>query len=88
MTVWTNNSDEPDLIDYSMEFKKDAQDMIYAPDAYRASDHDPVLVGLDLSDDGGPQEPTDPQEPGTGSLSGFTGSIATALRSLFAGSSA
>jgi predicted extracellular nuclease len=88
VTVWTNNSDEPDLIDYSMEFKKDAQDMIYAPDTYRASDHDPVLVGLDLSDDGGPQEPTDPQEPGTGSLSGFTGSIATALRSLFAGSSA
>ncbi|MFN3600908.1 MAG: ExeM/NucH family extracellular endonuclease [Dietzia sp.] len=91
VAVWTNNADEPDLIDYTMEFKKDAQDAIYAPDAYRASDHDPVLVGLDLSADGGPGdpgEPTDPQEPGSGSVSGFFGSMGTALRSLFAGSSA
>ncbi len=35
-----------DLIDYDMSFKKDAQDLLYAPDPYRSSDHDPVIVGL------------------------------------------
>jgi hypothetical protein len=47
-TVWHINADEPDLIDYDTSFKSDAQDAIYAPDAYRSSDHDPVIVGLDL----------------------------------------
>jgi len=49
VTVWHNNTDEPDLIDYDTSFKKDAQDAIYAPDAYRSSDHDPVIVGLELT---------------------------------------
>jgi len=31
-----------------MTYKQDAQDAIYAPDAYRASDHNPTVVGLDL----------------------------------------
>jgi hypothetical protein len=48
VTVWHINADEPDLIDYDMTFKQNAQDALYAPDAYRASDHDPVIVGLDL----------------------------------------
>lgn len=47
-TEWHINSDEPDLLDYDMTFKSSAQDAIYAPDPYRASDHDPVVVGLDL----------------------------------------
>ncbi len=47
-TVWHINADEADLIDYDTSFKQDAQDAIYAPDAYRASDHDPVIVGLAL----------------------------------------
>jgi uncharacterized repeat protein (TIGR01451 family) len=47
-TIWNTNADEPDLLDYNLEFNQDAQDAIYAPDAYRASDHDPVIVGLDL----------------------------------------
>ena len=46
VTEWHINADEPDLIDYDTSFKKDAQDAIYAPDAYRSSDHDPVIVGL------------------------------------------
>jgi predicted extracellular nuclease len=46
-TVWHINADEPDLIDYDTSFKRPAQDAIYAPDAYRSSDHDPVIVGLD-----------------------------------------
>ncbi|MEW5827614.1 MAG: ExeM/NucH family extracellular endonuclease [Chloroflexota bacterium] len=48
VTIWHINADEPDLIDYDTSFKQAAQDAIYAPDAYRSSDHDPVIVGLDL----------------------------------------
>ncbi len=48
---WHINADEPDLIDYDTSFKLPNQDEIYAPDAYRASDHDPVIVGLDVCDD-------------------------------------
>ncbi|WKZ44184.1 MAG: ExeM/NucH family extracellular endonuclease [Anaerolineales bacterium] len=48
MTDWHINSDEPDLIDYDTSFKKPAQDLIYAADPYRSSDHDPVVVGLNL----------------------------------------
>lgn len=44
--IWLINADEPDLIDYDMSFKKPAQQAIYAPDAYRSSDHDPVIITL------------------------------------------
>ena len=47
-TVWHINADEPSLIDYDTTFKEDAQDKLYEPNAYRASDHDPVIVGLQL----------------------------------------
>lgn len=55
-TVWHVNADEPDLIDYDMSFKAAAQDALYAPDQYRYSDHDPVIIGLDLlyTNAGGP----------------------------------
>jgi uncharacterized protein len=49
VTIWHINADEPDLIDYDTSFKRPAQDAIYAPDAYRSSDHDPVIVGLELT---------------------------------------
>ncbi len=45
---WHINADEPDILDYDTTFKPDPVDAINAPDAYRSSDHDPVLVGLDL----------------------------------------
>jgi predicted extracellular nuclease len=45
---WHINSDEPDLLDYDTSYKPAAQDAIYEPNAYRSSDHDPVVVGLDL----------------------------------------
>lgn len=48
VTEWHINADEPDLIDYDTSFKQPAQDDIYAADAYRSSDHDPIIVGLDL----------------------------------------
>lgn len=37
---WHNNSDEADFFDYHLDGQGDA---------YRASDHDPILVGLDLA---------------------------------------
>ncbi len=53
-TVWHINADEPDLIDYDMTFKLPAQDALYAPDPYRSSDHDPVIVGLSVCDEVAP----------------------------------
>lgn len=46
---WNINADEPSLIDYDMSFKQPAQDALFAEDPYRSSDHDPVVVGLDLT---------------------------------------
>ncbi|WP_413316768.1 ExeM/NucH family extracellular endonuclease [Agrococcus sp. 1P02AA] len=46
--AWHANADEPSLIDYTMAFKADAQDALFAPDPYRSSDHDAVVVGLAL----------------------------------------
>lgn len=43
---WHNNADEPEVIDYNVGGKP--QDL-YASNAYRASDHDPVVVSLDLT---------------------------------------
>jgi predicted extracellular nuclease len=51
VTVWHINADEPDLIDYDMTFKLPAQDALYAPDPYRSSDHDPIIVGLGVCDE-------------------------------------
>jgi len=50
VTVWHINADEPDLIDYDMSFKADAQDDLYAPDAFRSSDHDPVIITLSFGE--------------------------------------
>jgi uncharacterized repeat protein (TIGR01451 family) len=44
-TEWHINADEPSVIDYNTEYK--SQDL-YTSSAYRASDHDPVIVGLNL----------------------------------------
>jgi predicted extracellular nuclease len=46
LTVFHINADEPDILDYDMTFKQDAQDALYEPLPYRVSDHDPVIVGL------------------------------------------
>jgi predicted extracellular nuclease len=55
------NSDEPSVLDYNTEFKSSGQLMsLYSADRFRMSDHDSVLVGLDLinypptADAGGP----------------------------------
>jgi predicted extracellular nuclease len=41
------NSDEPSVLDYNTDFKTPNHvNILYAPDEFRTSDHDPVLVGL------------------------------------------
>lgn len=41
------NSDEPSVLDYNTDFKTaNLQATLYAPDQFRVSDHDPVIVGL------------------------------------------
>jgi len=46
---WHINADEPRALDYNTEFKSAAQiDSFYAADAYRSSDHDPVVIALSL----------------------------------------
>ncbi|MGL4612288.1 MAG: ExeM/NucH family extracellular endonuclease [Trueperaceae bacterium] len=44
-TIWHINADEPLSLDYNLEFKTDDR---YAATPFRSSDHDPVIVGLDL----------------------------------------
>ena len=46
---WHVNSDEPSVLDYNDDFKSLGQlDSLYEPDEFRVSDHDPVVVGLNL----------------------------------------
>ncbi len=41
------NSDEPSVLDYNTDFKTlNLQTTLFAPDQFRVSDHDPVIVGL------------------------------------------
>ncbi|GAA5527683.1 ExeM/NucH family extracellular endonuclease [Herpetosiphon gulosus] len=43
------NADEPIALDYNTNFKSPGQVVsLYNNDAYRASDHDPIVVGFDL----------------------------------------
>ncbi|WP_312550134.1 ExeM/NucH family extracellular endonuclease [Massilia sp.] len=46
VTEWHNNADEPDAIDYNLN---DTAEDPYVKNAYRASDHDPVVVSLALA---------------------------------------
>ncbi|HRV94622.1 MAG TPA: ExeM/NucH family extracellular endonuclease, partial [Anaerolineae bacterium] len=49
VTEWHINADEPSVLDYNVNFKSAGQIVnLYSPDQYRVSDHDPVLIGLDL----------------------------------------
>lgn len=54
VSVWHINSDEPTALDYNTDFTTDDR---YAPTPFRASDHDPVLVGLNLAADAAVSQP-------------------------------
>ena len=85
---WHNNSDEPDINDYNLDFGRSAE--YFEDNPYRASDHDPVIVGFtpggdgaggdddDDSDDDGEEQPSGP----LGSL-GSLGSDSLALLGRF-----
>lgn len=72
--TWTINADEPTPLDYNHEYKTDEQKAaFYAADAYRSSDHDPIIVDLDLNEtivppvveDKEPTTPVVPEQPET-----------------------
>ena len=48
VTEWHINSQEPGLLSYSSEFKNPS---FYNDDVFATSDHDPLIIGLDLGDD-------------------------------------
>jgi predicted extracellular nuclease len=46
---WHINADEPTVLDYNTESKSTSQlASLYAADAFRTSDHDPIIIGLTL----------------------------------------
>lgn len=48
VNFWHINADESDVFDYNTDFKPTEQIVLYSVDPYRSSDHDPVIVTLDL----------------------------------------
>ncbi|MDO5769762.1 MAG: M10 family metallopeptidase C-terminal domain-containing protein, partial [Psychrobacter sp.] len=55
---WAINANEAVVLDYNTNYKSDAQQQsYYDSSAYRASDHNPVLIGLNL----GSGAPVDPE---------------------------
>jgi uncharacterized protein len=50
ITDWHINPDEPTVLDYNVEFKTANQiNTFYDPGPYRSSDHDPVIIGIELA---------------------------------------
>ena len=46
-SVWHINADEASWLDYNTEFKTPEIDaLLYRPNAYRSSDHDPLIIDL------------------------------------------
>ena len=45
VSEWHINADEPTFLSYDTRFNPPE---LFAPSPYRASDHDPVVIGLDL----------------------------------------
>lgn len=46
---WHINADEPSVLDYDTSYKPAEVDALYEPNAYRSSDHDPILISLLLN---------------------------------------
>ena len=45
---WHINADEPPVLDYNLEFGRDPA-LFNADTPYRVSDHDPIIIGIDLN---------------------------------------
>ncbi|QMV75451.1 ExeM/NucH family extracellular endonuclease [Comamonas piscis] len=73
---WQINAEEPPVLDYNTNFKSAGQvTSFYASDAYRSSDHNPIVLGLNL--EGAPVDP-EPEQNFTVELpaGGAGGSVA------------
>jgi predicted extracellular nuclease len=72
------NADEPSVLDYNTNFKTPGQiASLYAPDVFRTSDHDPVLVGLNLAKSASTTTVTSSANPSTvGQPVTFTATVA------------
>lgn len=75
---WEINAQEPSAFDYNTEFKgsgngseTEALAAYYAPDVFRASDHNPLVVGLCLRDNCLRAPTPRPGVPGAPALGGF-----------------
>jgi uncharacterized protein len=69
------NADEPSVLDYQDDFKSAGQLVsLYAADEFRMSDHDPIVVGLDLD----PDPPSLRPATGTGWIASGEGAYAAA----------
>ncbi|GHC29972.1 extracelullar DNA degradation protein EddB [Kushneria pakistanensis] len=52
VTTWHINADEPIVLDYNTEYKSTEQiESLYGDGPFRASDHDPIIIGIDPSVD-------------------------------------
>ena len=79
--AWHINADEPTALDYNEEYKTPEQiAAFYQPDAFRSSDHDPVIVDLDLHDNG--KDPSDQNQPGKG-IAAFFQALIDLIKQLF-----
>jgi len=70
--VWHANADEPVSLDYNLEFKSANLQALNIGTPYRYSDHDPVIIGLDLEPD--PTLPAFTEQPQSQAAS-FGGSV-------------
>ena len=48
VATWDINAQEPTVYDYNTNFKSAQTQTLIQPDQYRSSDHNPVLIGLNL----------------------------------------
>jgi predicted extracellular nuclease len=71
---WHINSDEPSILDYDTSFKPPAQEALYEVNPYRTSDHDAVVIGLDLTETVPPDTTIDssPSNPSNSNSASFS----------------
>ncbi|KYQ85322.1 nuclease [Acinetobacter sp. NRRL B-65365] len=78
--AWHINADEPTVLDYNEEYKTDEQkELFFSADAYRSSDHDPVIVDLDMKSADSQLEPEHPKSV----IAAFLNSLLEWLGKLF-----
>lgn len=74
---WAINADEPTALAYNEDYKTEEQiQAFYSADAFRSSDHDPIIIDLYLSDQpevATPVEPTEPEDAKPKTKGGSTG---------------